>query len=140
MLYGQDRDELRRMYADAWQKAQESRPLSPLEAQIADVVAEHPEYQRMLEGEALDYEYTGDDNRANPFLHMGLHLALREQVATDRPAGIRGIWQRLANRLADSHEAEHRMSECLGEALWEAQRAGRAPDEAAYLEALRRLP
>ena len=138
MLYGQDRDELRRMYAQAWRKAQESRPLSPLETQIADVIAEHPEYQRMLEGEALDYDYTGDTG-TNPFLHMGLHLALREQLATDRPAGIRRVWQRLSSRLADPHEAEHRMSECLAEALWEAQQAGRAPDESAYLRALQRL-
>ena len=31
------------------------------------------------------------------------------------------------------------MMECLGETLWEAQRAGREPDERAYLERLRRL-
>jgi Domain of unknown function (DUF1841) len=31
------------------------------------------------------------------------------------------------------------MMEMLGRALWEAQRAGRAPDETAYLESLRQL-
>jgi hypothetical protein len=31
------------------------------------------------------------------------------------------------------------MIECLGEALWLAQRTGLPPDEAAYLDALRRL-
>jgi hypothetical protein len=36
-------------------------------------------------------------------------------------------------------EAEHRMMEALGRALWEAQRAARLPDEQAYLEDLRRL-
>jgi hypothetical protein len=36
-------------------------------------------------------------------------------------------------------DAEHRMMEALGRALWEAQRAGRLPDERAYLEDLRRL-
>ena len=30
------------------------------------------------------------------------------------------------------------MSECLGAALWDSQRSGRPPDEAAYLESLRR--
>jgi len=38
------------------------------------------------------------------------------------------------------HAAEHAMIECLGEALWQAQRSGRAPDEAAYLAALHRIP
>ncbi|HKL63259.1 MAG TPA: DUF1841 family protein [Woeseiaceae bacterium] len=139
MLFGQDRDELRRMYAEAWRKATESRPMSALEAQIADVVAAHPEYQRALADSGLDRDYTGADGAANPFLHMGLHMALREQVATDRPAGVRLVFEGLAARLGDAHEAEHRMIECLAETLWEAQRAGAAPDEAAYLERLRRL-
>ena len=68
-----------------------------------------------------------------------MHLAIREQVGTDRPAGIKAVHAALAQRLGDAHEAEHRMIECLGEALWQAQRAGTAPDEARYLEALRRL-
>src|SRR6056297_2206150 len=139
MLFGRDRDDLRRMYADAWRKAGESRPMSPLEAQIADVVAAHPEYHVALAESGLGQDYTGVDGTANPFLHMGLHMALREQVATDRPAGVRSVFESLAARLGDAHEAEHRMIECLAEALWEAQRAGTAPDESAYLERLRRL-
>ena len=31
------------------------------------------------------------------------------------------------------------MIECLAEALWQSQRTGLPPDEAAYLDALRRL-
>ncbi|WP_405222549.1 DUF1841 family protein [Lentisalinibacter sediminis] len=139
MLFGQDRDELRRMYAEAWQKATASRPMSALEAQIADVVAAHPEYHDALAEPRLARDYTGADGAANPFLHMGLHMALREQVATDRPAGVRAVFEGLAARLGDAHEAEHRMIECLAESLWEAQRAGTAPDESAYLERLRRL-
>lgn len=139
MLFGQDRDELRRMYAEAWRKADESLPMSPLETQIADVVAAHPEYHAALDRDALERDYTGADGATNPFLHMGLHLALREQVATDRPAGVRAVFEGLARRLDDAHAAEHRMIECLAEALWEAQRAGAAPDESAYLERLRRL-
>jgi len=32
MIFGQDRNELRKMYADAWQKHCDKRPLIPLEA------------------------------------------------------------------------------------------------------------
>jgi hypothetical protein len=67
-----------------------------------------------------------------------MHLSIREQAGTDRPPGIRAIHQRLSSRLG-AMEAEHRMIECLGRSLWEAQRAGTLPDETAYLDCLRSL-
>lgn len=134
------REELRRRYVTAWQRHRDGLPLEPLDAQIADVIALHPEYQALLEApDALTRDFTVEQGRINPFLHMGLHLGLREQLATDRPAGIRQLHTRLAQRLGDPHAAEHRMVDVLAETLWEAQRAGRAPDEAAYLERVRRL-
>jgi hypothetical protein len=63
---------------------------------------------------------------------------LREQVGTDRPTGIARVHAKLAARHGRM-DAEHRMMESLGRALWDAQRAGRLPDENAYLEELRRL-
>jgi len=98
MIFGQDRHELRKMYADAWEKHLAGQPLSPLEAQIATVVAEHPEYHDAVTGEDLDRDYSPDGGQANPFLHMGLHLGIREQVATDRPGGIAKIHRELAAR------------------------------------------
>ena len=77
--------------------------------------------------------------RENPFLHMGLDLAIREQVATDRPPGIANLHADLTRRAGGAHAAEHLMIEPLAETLWEAQRNGRPPDESAYLERLRRL-
>ena len=70
---------------------------------------------------------------------MGLHLAVRDQIATDRPAGLRQAFETSRSASADAHEAEHQMIECLAEAMWEAQRAGRPPDEAAYLQRVLRL-
>jgi hypothetical protein len=139
MIFGQDRGELRQMYAAAWQKRCDNKPLSPLEAQIADVIAMHPEYQAGIAGGKLDEDYTPDGGKTNPFLHMGLHLGLREQVATNRPTGIRDVYEKLAARAGDAHAAEHEMIECLAETLWEAQNANRPPDEHKYLERLLRL-
>lgn len=139
MIFGQDRGELRRMYADAWRKARDGEPLSPLEAQIAAVIEAHPEYWSALDDEALDTDFEAQSGQSNPFLHMGLHLALRDQLGTDRPAGVRALHARIAARAADAHDAEHRMIECLAETLWEAQRAGSPPDEQRYLERLGRL-
>ena len=138
---GQNRDQLRRMYLEAWRKFSAQQPLEPLEAQLAAVIAEHPEYVAWLEAgdAALGAEFTPEGGHENPFLHMGLHLAIREQVATNRPAGIAEVHKKLAERLGSPHEAEHAMLEPLAETLWDAQRQGRMPDEQAYLERLRRL-
>jgi hypothetical protein len=140
MFAASSREELRRRYLSAWQRRCDGLPLEPLDAQIADVIELHPEYQALLEGaEAVSHEFTVEQGRINPFLHMGLHLGIREQLATRRPAGIELVHARLARKFGDAHEAEHRMIDVLAETLWEAQRAGRAPDEAHYLERLKKL-
>jgi hypothetical protein len=141
LFAGETREQMRRRYLEAWRKFSAREALGALEAQIAAVVAEHPEYVSWLESgaAALLAQFTPEGGRENPFLHMGLHLAIREQVATDRPAGIAAVHQALARRSESAHAAEHRMIEPLAETLWEAQRSGRPPDEAAYLERLRRL-
>jgi hypothetical protein len=127
------------MYLEAWRRFSARLPLEPLEAQVAAVIAEHPEYVPLLESgaEALTADYTPEGGRETPFLHMGLHLAIREQVATDRPAGIKEVHETLARRLGDAHAAEHAMLESLAEVLWEAQRSGQMPDEQRYLQRLR---
>jgi hypothetical protein len=70
---------------------------------------------------------------------MGLHLGIREQVATDRPAGIATVFSGLAAKIGDPHKAEHQMIDALAETLWEAQRNNQPPDETAYIERLRKL-
>jgi hypothetical protein len=140
-FHDQDRGSLRRHYLEAWRKRRESVPMEPLEHQLAAVVEEHPEYQAFIEGDpdAASRDFTPEGGQSNPFLHMGLHLAVREQVDTNRPPGIAAIHAELCHRLGGRHAAEHRMIECLGEALWRSQRSGLPPDEGEYLEALRRL-
>lgn len=139
MLFaGQTRADLRRSYLDAWRKGRTGAPLAPLEAQIVTVIEQHPEYWSWLEDDAVLAADFTDGSGSNPFLHLGLHLAVRDQVATDRPAGIRALAQSLGARL-DPHHAEHRIMEVLGRVLWDLQRSGRTPDERLYLEALRAL-
>lgn len=146
LFHDRSRAELRRLYFESWRKHRAGERLEPLEAGIAAVIAEHPEYHWLFEGPiredaqlAVEAEFLPEDGGANPFLHMGLHLALREQVATDRPPGIAAIHAQLTRRMDSSHGAEHEMLEVLGEMLWEAQRSGTLPDEARYLERLREL-
>jgi hypothetical protein len=138
---GQNREQMRRMYLEAWRKFSAHLPLEPLEAQLAAVIAEHPEYVAWLESgeDPVSAEFTPERGRENPFLHMGLHLAIREQVGTNRPTGVAEIHRKLSARLRDAHAAEHAMLEPLAETLWESQRLGRMPDERAYLERLKKL-
>ncbi|MCF6210409.1 MAG: DUF1841 family protein [Gammaproteobacteria bacterium] len=140
-MFGQSREQLRRMYVDAWRKQQTDEPLSPLETMIAEVVTMHPEYQALLKrGEdALDKDFPAAQGETNPFMHMGMHIAIREQLSTDRPAGIVDAIRTLLARVQDAHEVEHRVMECLGQSLWEAQRAGQTPDEVAYLRCVQGL-
>ena len=140
-FHDQDRSGLRSHYLEAWRKRCAGAPLEPLEFQLVTVIEQHPEYHALLGDDALALarDYQPESGQANPFLHLGLHLAIREQVATDRPPGIAAVHRELARRLGDAHEAEHQMLDKLGEALWSAQRTGRPPYEAAYLESLRRL-
>ena len=137
---GQSRDQLRETYRAAWRRFKQQHTLSPLDKQVVSVISEHPEYHVIVESAAADLaNYSPRSGQLNPWLHMGLHLAIREQVATNRPHGIAEIHAKLARQAGDAHEAEHRMLEVLAEQLWEAQRAGKAPDENTYLERLRGL-
>ncbi len=135
-MFGQDRNQLRQMYFNAWRKQQGGELMQPLEAMIAEVIVLHPEYHTLLEqGEdVLDKDFLPEVGETNPFMHMGMHIAIREQLATDRPSGIALAHKKLLLRLQDVHEVEHQIMECLGESLWEAQRNNHAPDESQYLQ------
>lgn len=140
LFAGQTRDQLRQAYADAWRKRRDGSLLTPLEAMIADVVGLHPDFQPLIEA-APDGATRAPLSAAaveNPFLHLGLHMAVREQLSIDRPAGVRDLHAGLRIRCGDAHEAEHELMRALGEALRNAQEAARPPDEREYLDLARR--
>jgi len=139
MMFGQNRQQLRQFYHDVWRKQTEKQSLSALEATVAQVINEHPEYQAIFNSDAsLEQEYFVEHGQTNPFLHMGLHISLHEQISTDRPMGIRVIYQQLQAKYGDAHTTEHHMMECLTESLWLAQRNNQPPSESDYLVALQK--
>ena len=140
-MFGNDRNQLRQYYIDVWTKAQTNQPLEPLEKIIADVIELHPEYQPILtdKDKALGKEYLPEMGETNPFMHMGMHIAIHEQLNANRPAGIREIYQKINVQFGDIHEAEHQIIECLAEVMWQAQRQGITPDESLYLNRLKQL-
>jgi len=140
MVDSTTRDQLRLAYSDAWRKHLAGSPLTSLEAMLSDVIGLHPEYQALVkDGDAARaFEPGAAAAVENPFLHMGLHMAVREQVAIDRPPGVRDLHRRLQAQCGDLHGAEHILMEALAETLWESQSAGRPADEGHYLTLARR--
>jgi hypothetical protein len=143
-MFNPSKEDVRRFFCNTWQKHRTGSVLSPLEAVALDWMLKHPEYHADFDDleTALAREYTIDEGRTNPFLHMSMHLAIAEQLSVDQPPGIRAAFHKLVARRGDEHAAIHDVMECLGEAVWSAQRAGKAlpADEmsARYLECLQR--
>ena len=135
------REQLRQFYCDSWEKhLKQEEKLNPLEQQIAAVIKEHPEYHALLENKesSVNADYLPEMGDTNPFLHLGMHLGIREQVSTDRPPGIAELYQRLV-ALKGIHDAEHEMMECLGEMIWQAQQSQTPPDDIIYMDCLGKL-
>ncbi|MCX7118578.1 MAG: DUF1841 family protein [Legionellales bacterium] len=117
----------------------QQQPLDQLESPLLAMILQHPEYHATLEQQDIDYQYQPEQGMSNPFLHMGLHLALRDQILLDRPQGIKTVFQNLLERHGDAHHVEHLCIEQLALSLWNAQRDQRLPDEQAYLLACQNL-
>lgn len=134
-MYTSNRNDMRQTFYDVWRKLQDGAAMTPLETVIAEVIRLHPEYHALLAdtGRSLDRDWLPEGGETNPFLHLGLHIAIREQLSIDRPPGIRAAYEALLARSNGVLEAEHEMLECLAETLWRAQRENRLPDEQAYL-------
>jgi hypothetical protein len=140
MIFGWQRDEIRRVFVDAWRKHREGLPLEPLERSIAAVIEAHPECQALMtDPDALSRDYSVEGQDTNPFLHMGMHITIIEQIACDRPSGIRALYDRLRARYPDTHALEHAMMQCLAESLMDSRDRGGPPDERRYLACVQRL-
>jgi hypothetical protein len=140
MIFGQQRDQFRRVFVDVWRKHSKGTLLEPLEQSIAAVIDAHPEYHEMLaDPDSLVRDYPTEGEGTNPFLHMGMHISIVEQITSDRPAGIRTFYDALRGRFPDTHDLEHAMMQCLAKSLWEARERDQPPDERRYLSCVHRL-
>jgi hypothetical protein len=139
-MFNPTREEARQFLFDSWRKRRDGALLTPLEDLVAQLIAKHPEYHAVLESPQRHQEqdYTPESGAPNPFLHLMMHLTIEEQISIGQPHGIREHFRRLSEHFQSEHEAQHRMMECLGEMLWQAQRNGTAPDAAIYLDCLKK--
>jgi uncharacterized protein DUF1841 len=138
----QDRDSGRTFFLEVWAKYKKQSLLEPLEQIVLNVILQHPEYHEILEKDEKEIaamEFMPEMGVTNPFLHMGMHITIQEQIGSDRPPGIATLYQQLLLKYSSVHDLEHSMMECLGETLWLAQRNNTLPDEMQYLEQVKRL-
>ena len=138
-MFNPSKDEVRQFFCNTWKKSTTGEVLTPLEAIALDWIRQHPEYENDLADteRALGKDYSVDQGRSNPFLHLSMHLSIHEQMSVDQPPGIREACETLIRRLGSAHEAHHQIMECLGEMLWTAQRNSTPPDGEAYIHCIR---
>ncbi len=140
-MYSQDRRQMREVFFRAWRHHREQHPLSGVESLVVAVALRHPEYHDLLQDTATseDRDWSVEAGQTNPFLHMGMHIAIEEQLAIDQPDGVRACYQALLKQGLDEHATQHRMMDCMGEMLWQAGRLSSAPDPGIYLNCLAQL-
>jgi len=103
-----------------------------------EVILLHPEYQFILDDSERyhDKDYLPEMGDTNPFLHMGMHIAIKEQLSIDQPVGIRDRFDRLLKKTGNEHDTMHQIMECLAEMIWQAQRSQSTPDASIYFACL----
>ena len=140
MLIQPSQADVRRFFCGVYAKARRGVPLEPMEMLVSQWIDEHPEYHATLSDLDAALRDMGrvDPQADNPFLHLSMHLSISEQCSIDQPRGIRQAVELLTARRDSLHEAHHEAMDCLGQMLWESQRAGRPPDGQAYIDCVQR--
>lgn len=131
-MFSLSKESFRQQFLSVWEKHQSKQVLSALETQILDVILSHPEYQAAIENQ----ENTSEEDKSRAFMHMSLHIALIEQLSTNRPEGIQALFLKAVEKW-QVHLAEHHFMEVLGNFMWEMARDNKAPDDSVYLEKLK---
>ncbi|MGC1173607.1 DUF1841 family protein [Polaromonas sp.] len=132
--------DVRRFFCSVYAKARSGQALEAIEIIASQWMDEHPEYHADFADAdaALTRMYDLEDGKANPFLHLSMHLSISEQCSIDQPRGIRQAVELLTAKRDSLHDAHHEAMDCLGQMVWESQRAGRPPDGEAYIACVQR--
>jgi len=139
MLFSHERNDLRQVFFNTWQKHSNGIRLEAMEKIIVQVIKLHPEYHHFFEDAAanLHKDFSPEMGEINPFLHLSMHIAIHEQLSINQPQGITGNYKKLLKKNNDPHDAEHELMDCLGEMIWYAQKEHKAPDEKVYLNCVK---
>ena len=139
-MFQPSQHDVRRFFCTAYRRQRAGEPLVPMDALAANWIDQHPEYHAELADVDAAIAAMGQvqDGRTNGFLHLSMHLSITEQCSIDQPRGIRQAVELLTHQRDSLHEAHHEAMDCLGQMIWESQRAQRAPDGEAYVACVQR--
>tara|TARA_R110002073_G_scaffold130695_1_gene277362 strand:- start:3872 stop:4300 length:429 start_codon:yes stop_codon:yes gene_type:complete len=137
-MFKPSREQARQLFFDTWDKYRQKEILSGLEDIVLEVILLHPEYHDMLDNAERyrDKDYLPEMGDTNPFLHMSMHVAIKEQLSIDQPIGICERFEHLLKITGNKHDTMHQVMECLAEMIWQAQRNQSAPNATVYFECL----
>jgi hypothetical protein len=137
-MFNPTRDQARQLFFYTWEKYNKQEALSGIETIALEIILLHPEYHPILDNPEryLDQDYSPEMGDTNPFLHMSMHVAIKEQLSINQPIGICDRFEQLQNITGNEHDATHHVMECLAEMIWQAQRHNTAPDAVIYLDCL----
>jgi hypothetical protein len=137
-MFKPTRDQARQLFFETWRKYRQREILSGVETIALEVILQHPEYHTIFDDPEryLDKDYSPEMGDTNPFLHMSMHVAIKEQLSINQPIGICERFARLQKRTGSEHATAHQVMECLAEMIWQAQRNQSAPDADIYFACL----
>ena len=132
--------DVRRFFCAVYAKTKSGQLLEGVETLASQWLQEHPQYHSDVADSALALGkmYDVENGKTNPFLHLSMHLSISEQCSIDQPRGIRQAVELLTAKRGCLHDAHHEVMDCLGQMVWESQRAKRPPDGAAYIDCVQR--
>lgn len=140
-----DRNQSRDIFFKAWHKHKLGAETQEIEKLIIQVLLQHPEYHQLLSDAPAnrDREFSNELGIVNPFLHMGMHLTIIDQITIDNPVGMRYCYQKLVQKYADEYLSQDNMMDCLSDWLITIQTAN-TPDQvqaagSVYLDCLHLL-
>jgi len=139
-MFNPTQADVRRFFCAVHAKARAGQSMEAIETIASLWIDEHPEYHAELADMDAALAAMGqvEEGKTNGFLHLSMHLSISEQCSIDQPRGIRQAVELLTHRRDSLHEAHHAAMDCLGQMIWDSQRAGRPPDGEAYVACVQR--
>ena len=135
-MYSTDIKDYRKFYVDAWSAYKAGSSLTQNQRLVAEVIRDHPEHHGLFESLEVALNHQSPPNQQSPFVHLSLHVVVREQVQGNMPVGISTLYQEKYMALKDAHQAEHVLMTALAKTL-AVQSPANGLDAAAYFKAIK---
>jgi len=125
---------------DTWEMAMAGAELEGEDATMAEVLKQHPEYFDLWE--QVDTLPPGEEvlrDGVNPFVHVGIHQTVENQIANHNPPQTAETLEALMRAGYTRHEAVHAIGAIVSDEIFAILKDNRPFNETSYAKALRAL-